>query len=259
MKVVGHLSLIGVAVGLLFAAVSSVSAEDVYVATELLDPLQPVWDAVDRIPDTVVRAIKTQLSMMNRQMDNKMESLTQKMTALLQSHYRVEQSVNSRGNGVNDHINDHMTNLQQQFYETHYRADLAAAVAKIELHVNTQFDALEAKLERHINTKFASLSVSLDTDEDRGNTDDVLSSLYQSVRRNTVTLGTINTHVLKINENLAGSSEGGDGSCSTLVDKVAELMQTVSSAAGKVCPSVNQVVCVCMCNSSSSGSSSSNG
>lgn len=260
MKTGRHQCLIGVAAVLLCAAVSSEAADedDYYVATDLDDPLQPVWDTLDRLPvevsDAVIRAMRTQFTMLNTQLENKVRPLSNAMTSVTSSLRRLEQVVSG---GV---TTEGTSGNFAQFYERRVLNDISESVTKLERHIDAQVAGLETKLKVHIDSKFSSAA---DVGEEGGRGGNIQStgsesedvgSLSQTLRANSRVLENINTHVLKINEKLGGSSEGDD-TCSTLVDKVSELMGGSVGERG-VCATGNQEVsvCECMCGSSSSSS-----
>lgn len=230
--------LIGVAAVFLSAAVSSAYPDD-YVATDLDDPLQPVWNTLDRLPtdmsETVIRSIRTQFTTLSRQLDNKLRPLTSAVNAMNSVTATLRSLEQRQSGGVAPSSSN--SNLIQ-FYQNRITVDMAEAVSKLERHIDTKMAALETKLTEHINTKFSSAITGgggggggreLPTQAPGSGGEDIAVT----VQENKALLENVNTHILKINEKLGGSEEG-DNSCVTLVDKVSELMGG-SAGGGEVC------------------------
>lgn len=231
-----HWHPIGVAAMVLCVTVSCASTSDddySYVSTDLDDPLQPVWDTLDRLPsevsEAVMRTIGIQFRLINTQVSTKLQSLTHVMATVTGALQRLEQSTQSAPG--NNETYQQLLHLQNTILDN--------LVTKLEVHINSQMEALETKLKAHIDAKLspaASTSAVGGGLETRGS--EVDASIAQTLSANTRALENITTHVLKINEKIGGSSESGD-SCTTLLDKVTELMDG-SVGASSVCPVENQ-------------------
>lgn len=206
-----------------------------YVSTDLDDPLQPVWDSLDRLPsevsDAAIRAIGTQFRLLNTQLSNKLEPLTRDMANVKRTVNRLEQSTQSVPGNTNNETYQLLLHLQNTVLDN--------LVTKLEVHINTQVEALETKLKAHIDAK---LSPAVDAGaegtgvETRGNGVDAY--IAQTLSANAMVLEDISIHVLKIYEKIGGSSENGDF-CSTLEEKVTELMDR-SAGTSNECPVENQ-------------------
>lgn len=212
--------LIGVAAVLLCVIVSCESTQDdnySYVSTDLDDPLQPVWDTLDRLPsevsDAAIRVIGTQFRLLNTQLSNKLEPLTRDMATVKRTVNTLQQSIQSVPGNTNNETHQQLLHLQNTILDN--------LVTKLEVHINTQVEALETKLKAHIDSKLSPAAGNGTGLEISGS--GVGASIAQTLSANTRALENITTHVLKINEKIGGSSENGD-SCTTLLDKVTELM-----------------------------------
>ncbi|XP_071545331.1 uncharacterized protein [Panulirus ornatus] len=202
------------------------------------------------------------VSEMKRDMENKFSSLMSQLnvrTSAIDSNI-----MNTLSNVLNKvaQVNTYLSSWIENFYTVHMRADADEAVQKLELHVDVKVSALENKLIEHINTVLGSLTgvapaassrnVTVASEESAVSVTTAsametrivsritgqLTSLESSVAEQLTTLSgtlasksddalaTFNAHFRKINELLTGTDEDVDhtSTCSTLVDKISELM-----------------------------------
>lgn len=243
----------------LVATRASAASPSAYENTAVEDPLQPIWNRLDNLSGEILRGFQAKLEEQLQQVRDNMEEKYKSIVA----------QVDTKTSAINNNImnkfvqmqtkfseaNTNMTAWITNFYTQHMRNDADDAVRKLEEHVDVKVSASENKLKEYINTLIgpsggqSSGSSDINASSGRamehrlmGQVTNLINSMEAGVKEqltgiagNVISSGdvleTINTHVSKINEKLApeGDNEGGNG-CSTLVDKVSELLQQTGSS-----------------------------
>lgn len=205
-----------------------------YEITDVVDPLQPVWDRFDTLLHDINKIVEPLKDEMRRGFIRVENNLERKMRTMISVVNSRISSLGTAGPDQSSDLNHTLSSVLRGFYVSRMQVDQDEATAKIERHVNNKFSEMETTLKSHIDDQFTGGLGGLETlvvtprpgQATPGTPPLVLrlDSLVRHIEANNGTLQEINMHVAKINEKLDDVD-----TCGTLVDKVSELMSDVSS------------------------------
>lgn len=245
-----------------------------YDATPMEDPLQPIWSRLESLSTDILQGFQDKMEGFLQQTKDNIETKFQALQADLNSRVVGNEDAMDADTLVNE-VHNAVATWMQTYYQRTIKVENEAAILKAEGNIRVRIDALENKLIEHINVKFDSLTSATATDgnSSRGtaiaptsnqvrelesriishlttkmndmenSVDDQLTRLASSLTDSSATLTNINSHVIKITEELAdaitaaaagsgnrdtttrtSSSGESSQSCTALVTKVSELM-----------------------------------